>query len=403
MRVAFLTREFPPEVYGGAGVYAEHLAAELARLEDLELVVHCFGAARHAGQATREYQPWDRLAGAEPYSAVLESMSVDLAMAAGVQGAGIVHSNTWYTNLAGHWAKLLYKIPHVATSHSLEPLRRWKAEQLGAGYALSSFCEQVSLEAADAVIAVSGQMRRDILVAYPAIEPARVHVIHNGVDASVYRPVEGTDVLQRYGITHDRPSVIFVGRITQQKGIVHLLRAAEWIHPAAQLILCAGAPDTEQIRQEFEALVGKLERARQGVRWIGGMLPRPELLQLLTQARVFVCPSIYEPFGLVNLEAMACQTAVVASKVGGIPEIVVEGKTGYLVPVAAGPDGAIEDPEGFARALADRINRLIEDPGLAAEMGTAGRARVIDRFSWRAAARKTAALYREVLPSRGPI
>lgn len=396
MKVAFLTREFPPEVYGGAGVYAEHLAADLARIDNLDLTVHCFGGQREGSMRTRHYLPWDLLAGEAPHAAALEVMSVDLAMAAGIEGADIVHSNTWYTNLAGHLAKLLYRIPHVATGHSLEPMRKWKAHQLGAGYALSSLCEQVSLESADAIIAVSGQMRTDIVASYPAIDPDRVNVIHNGVDAQAYRPVPAGQVLERLGISPKRPIVTFVGRITQQKGIVHLLRAAEWIEPSAQLVLCAAAPDTPEIGRRFQAMVQDLQGSRGSVWWIDKMLPRMELLQLLSAARVFVCPSVYEPFGLVNLEAMACETAVVASSIGGIPEIVLDGETGLLVPLSV-TGGEPDDPDGFAQALARRINLLLDNPTLAEKMGKAGRTRVLDQFGWKASAEKTAALYRSVM------
>jgi starch synthase len=328
-------------------------------------------------------------------------MSVDLAMAAGLEGADLVHSNTWYTNLAGHLAKLLYQVPHVVTSHSLEPMRRWKAEQLGGGYALSSFCEQLALENADAVVAVSGQMRSDILASYPAIDPGRVHVIHNGIDSEVYRPSSETGVLDRLGIAADRPIVLFVGRITRQKGIVHLLRAAQSIDERAQLVLCAAAPDTTEIAREFQELVSTLEQTRQGVFWVDAMLTRPELIQLLSRATVFVCPSVYEPFGLVNLEAMACETPVVASQTGGIPEIVTEGETGYLVPVgSSGLSGEPKDPSRFAQDLAGRINSLIKNPSLARSMGAAGRLRVIEQFSWASAADKTAALYAEVASRR---
>lgn len=397
MKVAFLTREFAPEVYGGAGVYADHLAAELARIAGLDLTVHCFGGVRDGALTAKAYEPWNRLAGPAPHATALQTMSVDLAMAAGIEGADIVHSNTWYTNLAGHLAKLLYQIPHVATSHSLEPLRRWKADQLGAGYALSSFCEQIALESADGIIAVSVQMRSDILLAYPTIDPDRIHVIHNGVDAQTYHPVEGTQVLEKHGISPDRPIVAFVGRITQQKGLVHLLKAAELFHPSAQLVLCASAPDNPEMGRQFENLARDLHSSRGAVFWINQMLPRPELLQLLTNARVFVCPSVYEPFGLVNLEAMACETPVVASHTGGIPEIIVEGETGFLIPLNVIDGREPENPESFERTLAERVNHLIEDPALAARLGKAGRQRVIQQFSWTIAAEKTTALYRSVL------
>ena len=396
MKVAFLTREFPPEVYGGAGVYAEHLAGKLADL--VELTVHCFGSPRPGAPAVRDYQPWTALAGPAPHIGALQSMSVDLAMAAAVEGTDLVHSNTWYTNLAGHLAKLLYKVPHVATAHSLEPLRSWKAEQLGGGYAVSSFCEKTALEAADAIIAVSRQMRRDVLRCYPDIDPERVLVVHNGIDTEAYRPVSDTETLIRYGIDPDRPVVVFVGRITRQKGIVHLLRAAHHIPATAQLVLCAAAPDTREIAREFEELTAELRSIRGDVFWIDEMLPRQELVEVVSAATVFVCPSIYEPFGLVNVEAMACETAVVATSTGGIPEIVVEGETGLLVPLGETDPvtGEPDNPEAFALALARAVNRLLQDPELARRMGRAGRMLAVERFSWTAAAGKTVEVYRQV-------
>lgn len=396
MKVAFLTREFPPEVYGGAGVYAEQLAAELAGMVDL--TIHCFGAPRGAPHVL-SYQPWEALGGPAPYLGALRSMSADLAMAAALEGAELVHSNTWYTNLAGHLAKLLYTVPHVATAHSLEPLRSWKSEQLGGGYAVSSFCERTSLEAADAIIAVSGQMRSDVLMCYPALDPARVVVVHNGIDTDFYRPGTGAGALTSRGIDPSLPTVVFVGRITRQKGIVHLLRAAEHIPPPAQLVLCASGPDTPEIALEFEARTAELQRTRGNVFWLPEMLPRPELIEVLTQATAFVCPSVYEPFGLVNVEAMACETAVVASRTGGIPEIVVDGETGFLVPL--GETNALTgeplDADAFALGLASAVNRLLEDPDLAGEMGRAGRQRAVEYFGWNAAAEKTVAVYRAAL------
>ena len=398
LAVALLTREFPPEVYGGAGVHVEYLARELARLVDLR--VYCFGAERESPLVRGAYQPWPVLAGKAPHLAALQAISVDLEMAAAVEGASVVHSHTWYTNLAGHFAKLLYGIPHVVTTHSLEPLRPWKAEQLGGGYALSSFCERTGLEAADAVIAVSENMRRDVLTSYPAIDPGLVHVIHNGIDPAEYKPDRRTAVLRRHGIDPARPSVVFVGRITRQKGLTHLLEAAPMIDHAAQLVLCAGAADTAEIAAEVRRSVRKLERSRGAVIWIEEMLPRPDVVQLLSHATVFVCPSIYEPFGLVNLEAMACEAAVVATRVGGIPEIVVDGKTGVLVPFESGGDqfGSPRDPKRFARDLAQAINGLLASPARARSFGKAGRRRVLKDFSWSAIATRTAALY-ESLPS----
>jgi starch synthase len=391
MRVALLTREYPPEVYGGAGVHVEYLARELDR--QVELSVHCWGADRD-DPAVHAYRPWDALAGDSPHLAALQAMSIDLLMAAGVQGAEVVHSHTWYAQFGGHLAKLTYGIPHVATVHSLEPLRPWKAEQLGGGYALSSFCERVSLEAADAVIAVSKGSKGDILACYPAIDPARVHVVYNGIDTAEYKPDRGTDVLERFGVDPSRPSVVFVGRITRQKGVPHLVRAARDFDPAAQLVLCAGAPDTPEIGAEVAAGVEHLQAHRDGVIWIDQMLPKTDVIQLLSHATVFACPSIYEPLGIVNLEAMACEAAVVASATGGIVEVVDDGVTGLLVPLEQAP-GSIDpiDPDGFARVFADRVNRLIADPELAMRMGQAGRTRVTEHFAWPAIATQTLSVY----------
>jgi len=394
MQVALLTKEFPPEVYGGAGVHVEYLARELSKL--VEVRVHCFGEPRQSPLVARSYEPWDALASEAPYAAALETISVDLAMAAGVAGADLVHSHTWYANLGGHLAKLLHSIPHVMTTHSLEPLRPWKAEQLGGGYALSTFCEQTAIEAADAVIAVSKEMRRDILSAYPKVQPDRVAIIHNGVDTDEYRPVPGTEVLREHRISAERPIVLYVGRITRQKGLPYLLEAARHLRRDAQLVLCASAADTREIGAEVEAAVARLKQEGLAVIWINEMLPRPELVQLLSRATVFVCPSIYEPFGLVNLEAMACGVAVVASHVGGIPEIIVEGETGYLVALEKADDafGSPRDPDRFAAGLAEAINRVLDDPGAARRLGDAGRRRAVEQFSWHAIAEKTAELYR---------
>ena len=392
VRVALLTREYPPEVYGGAGVHVEYLGRELERLVDL--TVHAWGADR--GRAdVRAYRPWEALAGSAPHMAALQAMSIDLAMAAGAEGAEVAHSHTWYANFAGHLAKLVHGIPHVATVHSLEPRRPWKAEQLGGGYALSSFCEQVSLEAADAIIAVSKGSRQDILECYPAVDPQRVEVIYNGIDTDEYKPDPRTDVLERFGVEPNRPSVVFVGRITRQKGVAHLLRAALDFDDSAQLVLCAGAPDTPEIGAEVEAGVERLRAARDGVVWIDQMLPKPDVIQLLSHATVFACPSIYEPLGIVNLEAMACEAAVVATATGGIVEVVVDGETGLLVPFEPAGGGSIEpaDPEGFAAGVAERVNALIADPDRAARMGVAGRRRAVESFAWPAIAEQTAAVY----------
>jgi starch synthase len=392
VKVALLTREFPPDVYGGAGVHVEYLARELGRLE--ELTVHAWGEDREGAVGHRA---WDALAGDAPHLSALRAMSIDLSMTAGAEGAELVHSHTWYANLAGHLSKLTYDIPHVATVHSLEPLRPWKAEQLGGGYALSSWCERVALESADAVIAVSEGMRRDVLEAYPALDPDRVRVIYNGIDAEQYRPDRGTDVLERWGVDASAPSVVFVGRITRQKGVPYLVEAALQVDPAAQIVLCAGAPDTPEIAEEVRTGVERLRAERGGVIWIEEMLPKSDVIQLLSHATVFACPSIYEPLGIVNLEAMACETAVVASAVGGIVEVVDDGVTGLLVPLDLEP-GSLQprDRAGFVAGLAAGINELVRDADRAAEMGRAGRERAVERFAWPAIAEQTSALYRSL-------
>lgn len=395
MRVAHLTREYPPDIYGGAGVHVEYLARELRSLVELE--VHCFGEPREAPEVRGAYQSWSALTGKAPHLAALRTLSVDLQMAAAVEGVQLAHSHTWYANFAGHLAKLMYGIPHVMTSHSLEPLRPWKAEQLGGGYAVSSFCEKTAIESADRVIAVSAGMRADILRSYPKVDPAKVTVIYNGIDTSEYQPTEARDVLQRYPIDPDKPIVVFVGRITRQKGVVHLLEAAEYFDPQVQLVLCAGAPDTPEIGTEVADLVAKLQQKRQGVVWISEMLPRPDIVQLLSAATTFVCPSIYEPFGIVNVEAMGCGAAVVASAVGGIPEVVVDGETGYLVHYEADAAGNPRDPSSFARAFAERVNAVTSDRELARRMGAAGRELAVEKFSWSGIARQTAELYRELV------
>ncbi|MEU0586711.1 glycogen synthase [Streptomyces sp. NPDC006132] len=380
MRVGLLTREYPPDVYGGAGVHVEFLARELRPLVDLD--VHCWGEGRADG--VLRHRPWSALDGAND---ALRTFSVDLAMAAALQGRELVHSHTWYANLGGHLAKLLYGIPHVMTAHSLEPLRPWKAEQLGGGYELSSWAERTAIESADAVIAVSGAMRDDILGCYPALDPEKVHVVHNGIDTVLYRPDHGTDALDRIGLDRSRPYVLFVGRITRQKGVPHLLRAVRDIDPAAQVVLCAGAPDTPEIDREFRELFAQLSDVRDGVYWIPKMLPRPEVIQLLTHAALFVCPSVYEPLGIVNLEAMACGTPVVASAVGGIPEVVDDGRTGLLVPAG----------DGFEAGLARAMDTVLGDPEAARRMGEAGRERAVGEFGWDAVARRTVRLYEEIV------
>jgi starch synthase len=391
VKVALLTREYPPDVYGGAGVHVEYLARELRRLEDV--TVHAWGTGDVPHHA------WDALDGDAPHLAALRTLSIDLTMAARAEGAELVHSHTWYANLGGHLSKLVYGIPHVATVHSLEPLRPWKAEQLAGGYAVSSWAEKTALEAADAIIAVSNGSREDMLQAYPDIDPDRVTVIYNGIDTEEYAPDPRTDVLERYGVDPDRPSVVFVGRITRQKGVEHLLEAARSFDPSAQLVLCAGSADTKELGEEVARRVADLQASRDGVIWLEHMLPKPEVIQLLSHATVFACPSIYEPLGIVNLEAMACEAAVVATATGGIVEVVVDGETGLLVPIEPGDDGtgAPRDPAKFAAGFAERVNALLADPESARAMGRAGRARAVREFAWPAIAEQTSALYRSLV------
>jgi starch synthase len=390
VRVDLLTREYPPEVYGGAGVHVEYLARELRRLVDVQ--VRCMGAARDEPGVTAYGVPADLAAA----NGALRALGTDIAMAADCEGADVVHSHTWYADLAGHVAKLLYGVPHVVTAHSLEPLRPWKAEQLGGGYAVSSWSERIAFEAADAVIAVSAGMRTDVLRCYPSVDPDRVHVVHNGIDPEEYTPDEATDVLERQGIDPARPSVVFVGRITRQKGLPHLLRAARALDPGAQLVLCAGAPDNDDILREVTMLVDELRQEREGVVWISEMLPKPDVVQILTHASVFACPSVYEPMGIVNLEAMACTAPVVATATGGIPEVVADGETGLLVPIEQADDGTGTpvDAGRFEADLADRLNTVLGDEVTARRMGEAGRRRAVEHFSWTAVATRTLDVYR---------
>ena len=380
-----MTREYPPEIYGGAGVHVTELVAQLRRLCDVD--VHCMGAPREGALVA---QPDPALAAANPALSVL---SADLRMADAAAGATVVHSHTWYTGMAGHISALLHGIPHVLTAHSLEPLRPWKAEQLGGGYRVSLWVERTAIQAADAVIAVSNGMRTDVLAAYPALDPARVHVIKNGVDTGVWYPAEtGVEesVLDELGVDRSRPIVAFVGRITRQKGVPHLIAAAHRFDPAVQLVLCAGAPDTPEIAAEVSAAVSDLSEQRSGVFWVRDFLPIHEIREILSAATIFVCPSVYEPLGIVNLEAMACGTAVIASDVGGIPEVVSDGVTGTLVHY----DPA--DIAGFEARLADAVNAMVADPQRAATYGAAGRQRCIDEFSWARIAEQTLEIYRTV-------
>jgi starch synthase len=392
MRVDLLTREYPPEIYGGAGVHVTELVRALRR--DIDVTVRAFGADRDAPD-TFSYGVPSELASA---NAALGTLGTDLRIAQDCAGADLVHSHTWYANGAGHIASLLHSVPHVVTAHSLEPLRPWKAEQLGGGYRVSSWIEKTAFEAASAVVAVSGGMREDILRSYPALDPAKVEVIYNGIDLEEWRPVEDPDFVRSAGIDPDKPSIVFVGRITRQKGLPYLLRAAKQLPDGVQLVLCAGAPDTPEILAEVEAGVRELQETREGVVWIDRMLARRELCALLTNATAFVCPSVYEPLGIVNLEAMACGAPVVGSATGGIPEVVDDGVTGLLVPIEQVTDGTGTpvDPDRFVADLAEALTRIVSDHR-AAEMGLAGRRRAEEMFSWQRIADDTRALYASVL------
>jgi len=393
MRVDLLTKEYPPEIYGGAGVHVAELVKALRT--DIDVTVRCFGAARTEAD-TFAYGVPAELAEA---NATLTTLGVDLQMAQDVRGADVVHSHTWYANGAGHIAKLLHGVPHVVTAHSLEPLRPWKAEQLGGGYRVSSWIEKTAFEAADAVIAVSGGMRADILRSYPALDESRVHVVYNGIDLDRWKPTTDIDAVRALGIDPDRPSVVFVGRITRQKGLPYLLRAAAMLPPEVQLVLCAGAPDTPGILAEVTGLVEELQKERSGVVWIDRLLPQHELSAVLTAGTVFVCPSVYEPLGIVNLEAMACGLPVVGTATGGIPEVVADGVTGRLVPIDQLSDGTgtPTDPDVFVADLARTLTEVLADPDQAARMGRAGRERAEKMFSWGQIAASTREIYAALL------
>jgi starch synthase len=400
VRVDLLTREYPPHVYGGAGVHVAELSAVLRGHVDVR--VRCFDGPRGAEDVSGYSVP-GVLSGA---NAALGTFGVDLEMAGDCAGADLVHSHTWYANLGGHLAGLLHGVPHVLSAHSLEPLRPWKAEQLGGGYALSSWAERTAYEGAAGIIAVSAGMRDDILRVYPQVDPAKVHVVHNGIDLDGWRHPEsetqraGADgVVRGLGIDPDRPAVVFVGRITRQKGLPYLLRAARSLPDDVQLVLCAGAPDTPEIAAEVSGAVAELQAARSGVVWIEQMLPRAELVAVLAASTVFVCPSVYEPLGIVNLEAMAVGLPVVGTATGGIPEVVDDGVTGLLVPIEQADDGTGTplDPDRFVADLTDALTRVVDDPARAAEMGRAARQRVEDHFAWDAIGERTLEVYRTVL------
>ena len=392
MRVDVVTKEYPPEVYGGAGVHVAELVRALR--SSLDVTVRCFGQPRDEADVYA-YRVPETLAGANP---TLATLGVDLEIAQDVAGADLVHSHTWYANAAGHLASMLHDIPHVATAHSLEPLRPWKAEQLGGGYRVSSWIERDAFESAATVIAVSAGMRRDILRSYPSLDESKVAVIHNGIDPELWKPVDDPELVRSLGIDPDRPSVVFVGRITRQKGLPYLLRAARLLPPEVQLVLCAGAPDTPEILAEVQAGVAALQEERTGVVWIEELLSHDKLSAVLSQATTFVCPSVYEPLGIVNLEAMACAVPVVGTATGGIPEVVDDGVTGRLVPIDQLEDGTgtPRDPERFVHDLATILTEVVSDPDRARQMGQAGRARAVREFSWTTIAERTIEIYRSL-------
>lgn len=398
-----MTREYPPNVYGGAGVHVEYLSRELAK--KIEVEVHCWGDQRsdEGNLHVRGAQPWRELGeGMEgKYKTALETLSLNLAQMKDLSKIDIVHTHTWYVSMAGFWAKKLFDVPFVLTTHSLEPLRAWKAEQLGSGYAMSSWAERTAILDADAVIAVSQGTKADILRAYPEIDPAVIHVIYNGIDLEEYQRTSATDALVKYGVDPGVPYVLFVGRITRQKGVTHLVEAIQYLPAGTQVVLCAGAPDTPEIAAEMREKVEAARKLNPRVVWIEKMVTKPEAIELYSNASVFCCPSVYEPFGIINLEAMACRAPVVASATGGILEVVEDGETGYLVPFEQDPVTTFpSQPEKFARDLAAKISELLADPAKARRFGEAGRKRVEETFAWSAIAEQTIALYRGLIESR---
>ena len=401
MKALFLTNEYPPHIYGGAGVHVEYLSRELAKLMPVD--VRCFGDQNtSAGQLAAHGFSLDAARWTSPkqLQSVFGALQRCLDFNTTNIDAGVVHCHTWYAHFGGILAKLNYGIPLVITVHSLEPLRPWKREQLGGGYDFTCWLERTALEMADAVIAVSEGTRRDVEKLFQ-IDPARLHIIYNGIDPAEYQAITTRSVLDRFGIDSSKPYALFLGRITRQKGIIHLVNAIKHLDPGFQIVLCAGAPDTPEIAAEMKAAVAQAQSQRDGIIWIDQMLDNKSKIELYSHAGVFVCPSIYEPFGIINLEAMACGRAVVASAVGGIPEVVVHGETGYLVPVeqmTASPFEPVE-PEKFSRDLAARINEIMADPAKQKAFGNAGRQRAIDTFSWASIAKQTKALYETLAAS----
>ncbi len=397
-----MTREYPPNVYGGAGVHVEYLSRELAKT--IEVEVHCWGD-QHLDQGNlqvRGEKPWEALAAGTPekFETALSAFSLNLLEMKSLARIDIIHTHTWYVSMAGFLAKKLFKIPFVLTTHSLEPLRAWKAEQLGSGYAMSSWMERTAILDADAVIAVSNGTKADILRVYPELQPEKIHVIYNGIDLAEYNQTSDTSALSKYGVDSSRPYVLFVGRITRQKGVTHLVDAIRYLPSDTQVVLCAGAPDTPEIAAEMREKVAKAKATHPQVVWIEKMVTKPEVIQLYSHARLFCCPSVYEPFGIINLEAMACHAPVVASATGGILEVVVDGETGYLVPFAADTTtGFPSNAEQFARDLAARISDLMNNPETCKRFGEAGRRRVEEKFSWSAIADQTIELYQRLINS----
>ena len=403
MRIGLMTREYPPHVYGGAGVHVEYLSRELAKMADVS--VYCWGEQEDETPKLTVHgqQPWSEISEGTQgkFKTALEALSLNLTQVKALEGIDVVHTHTWYVSMAGFLARKLYNIPFVLTTHSLEPLRAWKAEQLGSGYAMSSWMERTAILDADAVIAVSEGTKKDILKAYPEIDAGRIHVIYNGIDLNEYQKTEATNALVKFGVDPSVPYVLFVGRITRQKGVTHLVDAIQYLPEDMQVVLCAGAPDTPEIAQEMRELVAKAKSINPRVIWIEAMVTKPEAIQLYSNCAVFCCPSVYEPFGIINLEAMACRAPVVASATGGILEVVVDGETGYLVPFAQDPTTSFpEHPEQFAKDLAAKLNDLLADSAKAKQFGEAGRKRVEAMFSWSAIAEQTLALYEKLVAAR---
>jgi alpha-maltose-1-phosphate synthase len=400
LRVGLFTREYPPQVYGGAGVHVDYLSRELSR--EIEVEVHCWGP-QHSDQGNlhvRGAEPWAEITNGteDKFKGALEAFSLNLTQVKALSGIDVVHTHTWYVSMAGFLAKKLYGVPFVLTTHSLEPLRAWKAEQLGSGYAMSSWMERTAILDADGIIAVSQGTKTDILRAYPDVDPERIHVIYNGIDLAEYQKTSETTALADYGIDLDVPYVLFVGRITRQKGVTHLVDAVSYLPSDIQLVLCAGAPDTPEIAAELRQKVAEARIHHPRTVWIEKMVTKQEAIQLYSNCRVFCCPSVYEPFGIINLEAMACRAPVVASATGGIKEVVINGETGYLVPFDQDPVTSFPtDPEKFARDLAAAINRLICDSEKCKRFGDAGRRRVEETFSWTAIAQQTIRLYQRLM------